>query len=419
MAGAPLSGTVGAVLDPIFSIRRRVTIPPGGVTRVTFWTLVAASPEALLDLVDRHRDPSAFARAATLSWTQAQVQLRHLGITDADAADFQTLGGMIMRHDPRLRATSQQIIAGAAPQSALWSLGISGDLPLVLVQIDDAEDIAILHQALSAHEYWEMRQFAVDLVILNDRSSSYVQDLQIAIDSAVRAGRSRPRAVKFHAPVKGAVHALRADLLNPGTRAHLLSMARVVMVASRGDLSQHLSTLKPRPTPESSVSTLPLPAPHETDLPTLEFFNGTGGFADEGREYVTVLRNGQATPAPWINVIANPGFGFQVSADGSGHVWSENSRENQITPWSNDPVTDPTGEAIYLHDLDSGHVWTPTAQPIRGPGTYVARHGFGYSTFSHENHGIAAEMTQFVPLDRAVKIKRLRLRNTSSTATFR
>ncbi len=416
MIDTPLSGTIGTVLDPIFSIRRRVSVPPGGVTRVTFWTMVAASPDALLDLVDRHRDASAFARAATLAWTQAQVQLRHIGITHAAAADFQTLGGMIIRSDPRLRAAPAQIVAGAAPQSALWALGISGDLPIVLLQIEDAEDIAVLHQVLSAHEYWEVRQLAVDLVILNDRSSSYVQDLQIAIDSAVRAARSRPRAMGIHAPVKGTIHALRADLLNPGTRAHLMSVARVILVASRGDVSQQLALHAPGPAAEPLLPTPPQTAPPEAALPKLEFFNGTGGFADNGREYVTILRNNQTTPAPWINVIANPSFGFQVSAEGSGHVWSENSRENQITPWSNDPVTDPAGEAIYLHDLDTGHIWTPTALPIRGPGTYIARHGFGHSTFSHENHGIAAEMVQFVPLDAPAKITRLRLHNTGAIA---
>ncbi len=412
---APLSGTTGTVLDPIFSIRRRVSVPAGGVARVTFWTMVADTPAALLDLVDRHRDPSAFARAATLAWTQAQVQLRHLGITHADAADFQALGGMVLRNDPRLRATPAQIVNGAAPQSALWALGISGDLPIILLQIEDAADIAVLHQVLSAHEYWEMRQLAIDLVILNDRSSSYVQDLQIAIDSAVRAAGSRPRAVGIHSPVKGAIHTLRADLLNPGARAQLLSVARVILLASRGDLGQQLAAMAQVPQGASAGSALPMTASPPASPPKLEFFNGIGGFAEDGREYVTVLNGGQSTPAPWINVIANPGFGFQVSADGSGHVWSENSRENQITPWSNDPVSDPAGEAIYLHDLETGHVWTPTALPIRGPGTYMARHGFGYSTFLHENHGIAAEMVQFVPLDAPAKISRLRLRNTGKT----
>ncbi len=415
MLDEPLSGTTGTVLDPIFSIRRRVSVPPGGTTRVTFWTMVADSPDALLDLVDRHRDPSAFARAATLAWTQAQVQLRHLGITHADAADFQTLGGIVMRNDSRMRATAAQILAGAAPQSALWSLGISGDLPIVLLQIDDAEDIGVLHQAISAHEYWQMRQHAVDLVVLNDRTSSYVQDLQIAIDSAVRSARSRPQAAGIHAPTNGTIHVLRSDILHAGAREMLLSQARVILVASRGELSSQLARLAPLPIagiagPPALPAAVPPPK-----LPELEFFNGTGGFDRDGREYVTILRGGQTTPAPWINVIANPTFGFTVSADGSGHVWSENSRENQITPWSNDPVGDPSGEAIYLHDLDSGHVWTPTALPIRGAGTYIARHGFGYSSFQHEAHGIMAEMTQFVPLDAPAKVTRLHLRNTGTT----
>lgn len=417
MAEAPLSGTTGTVLDPIFSIRRRVSVPAGGMTRVTFWTMVADSPDALLDLVDRHRDPSAFARAETLSWTQAQVQLRHLGISHADAADFQALGGMVMRGDGRLRASAAQITTGAAPQSALWALGISGDLPIVLLQIDDAQDIAVLQQVLSAHEHWGMRQLSVDLVILNDRLSSYVQDLQIAIDSAVRAARSRPQADGVHASAKGTIHTLRSDIIVPDARAHLLSAARLVIVAGRGSVNQQLALLAApqqimAPIPKTPRQ-IPPQIPPAPTLPELEFFNGTGGFAEQGRDYVTVLRDGMTTPAPWINVIANQTFGFQVSAEGSGHIWSENSRENQITPWSNDPVTDPAGEAIYLHDLETDQVWTPTALPIRGRGTYIARHGFGYTAFEHESNGIAASMVQFVPLDAPVKISRLTLRNTS------
>ncbi len=415
MAKSPLSGTTGPVLDPIFSIRRSVRVPAGGVTRVTFWTMVADSPDALLDLVDRHRDPSAFARAATLSWTQAQVQLRHLGVTHAEAADFQALGGMVMRRDGRLRASTAQIASGAAPQSALWALGISGDLPIVLFQIEDAQDIAALHQVLSAHEYWGMRQFPVDLVILNDRLSSYVQDLQIAIESAVRAVRSRPRADGIHAPAKGTIHTLRSDILNPAAREHLLSIAHLVLAARRGSISQQMAVLSAPQEILAPTLKAPPKAPPAPALPEMEFFNGTGGFAEQGREYVVVLRDGMTTPAPWINVIANPDFGFQVSAEGSGHIWSENSRENQITPWSNDPVTAPTGEAIYLHDLETDQIWTPTALPIRGPGAYIARHGFGYTTFEHESNGIAANMVQFVPLDKPVKITRLTLRNTLST----
>ena len=409
MAEAALSGTTGTVLDPIFSLRRRVTVPGGGRVRVTFWTLVASSPEDLLMLVDRHRDASAFGRAATLSWTQGQVQLRHLGITSADATDFQRLGGMLIRGDTRLRANPAQVLAGAGPQSGLWALGISGDLPIVLFLISDAEDIGRLQEMLAALEYWRMRQLAVDLVILNDRSSSYVQDLQVAIEAAVRKTQARPEI----AGALGVIHILRVDLTPSEARAHLVAAAAVVLVASRGGIGQQLDLLPPAaPLAVQPTKPAPLP-PVPVALPRLEFFNGLGGFAEEGREYVTVLRDGQTTPAPWVNVVANAGFGFNISAEGSGSVWSENSRENQLTPWSNDPVTDPAGETIYLRDMDSGQVWTPTALPIRTQGTYLARHGFGYSSFQHAANEIDAEMTLFVPMDAPVRITRLTLRNTA------
>ena len=402
----PLSGTAGTVLDPIFSLRRRVKIPGGGRARVTFWTMVAASPEALLVLVERHSDPSAFGRAITLSWTQGKVQLRHLGLTSASAAEFQGLAGMVIRADPRLRARPAQVLAGAGPQSDLWALGISGDLPIVLFLISETEDIGRLQEVLAAVEYWRMKLLAVDLVIMNDRSSSYVQDLQSAVDAAARA--TGPALGKA-----GSVHILRADLTTPEARRALLAAAAVVLVASRGGIGAQLDqlakpALSPGPKwPPASPAT-PLP------LPELEYFNGTGGFAEGGREYVTVLQDGQSTPAPWVNVVANAGFGFHVSAEGSGFTWAENSRENALTPWSNDPVSDPSGEAIYLQDLETGQTWTPTALPIRTKGTYIARHGFGYSAFSHESNGIRTDMVQFVPRVEPVKITRLTLHNTSA-----
>ncbi|MCC6002546.1 MAG: glycosyl transferase, partial [Pararhodobacter sp.] len=421
MAAAPLSQTTGTVLDPVFALRRSVLVPAGGVVRVTFWTMIADDPAVLLDLVDRHRDPSAFRRAVTLSWTQAQVQLRHLGVTHAAAADFQRLGGLLIRGDGRLRASDASIRAGAGPQSALWVHGISGDLPIILLRIEDAEDAPRLLELLAAHEYLRMHQLAVDVVILNERAASYVQDLQTMIEAALRSVQSRPRVVHGKGVVDGQVHILRSDLIRPEARAQLLAVASVILIAGRGSIGQQMDAATPAPEPPPRPATaLPRghreagnPAPNGFDTSALEFFNGTGGFARDGREYVTVLRAGQTTPAPWINVIANPGFGFQVSALGSGHVWAANSRENQLTPWSNDPVCDPAGEAVYLQDVDSDQTWTPTALPIRDSGLYVARHGFGYSAFEHAAGGIAARMVQFVPLDDPVKVTRLTLRNTS------
>jgi cyclic beta-1,2-glucan synthetase len=414
--GRPLSNTVGTVLDPIFALRCRVRIAPGTTVRIDFWTMVAGSREAVLDLVDKHRDTAAFERAATRAWTQAQVQLHHLGIDQGEAALFQRLLGHLLYAGPMLRPSSDTILRGAGGQPGLWPMGISGDLPVVLLRISDIENLHIARQLLHAHEYWRMKQFAVDLVILNERASSYVQDLQIAVETEVRASQSRPPVGEDQR--QGRVFALRADLISAEARALLTSVARVVLVGQRGSLADQLDRV---PEPEETVRTIRKltipPTAHPVTPKELEFFNGLGGFAEDGREYLTTLGPGQATPAPWINVIANPAFGCHVSAEGSGFTWSVNSRENQLTPWSNDPVGDPSGEVFYLRDDDTGDLWSPTAQPIRNnAATYVARHGWGYSQFEHASHDISVELLQYVPLSHPIKISRLTLRNTSHRA---
>jgi cyclic beta-1,2-glucan synthetase len=412
----PLSNSVGAVLDPIFSIRRRIRVAPGATVRVAFWTIAASSRAALLDGVDKHRDATAFARASMLAWTQAQVQLHHLGVTAGEAGLFQRLAGHVIYAAPALRPSSDAIVRGGGAQSGLWPQGISGDLPIALLRIADVEHLDIVRELLQAHEYWRMKQLAVDLVILNERRSSYVQELQIAIETLVRASQSRPQPGAERSA--GRVFVLRADLIPAETRALLTSTARVVLPAQRGGLFEQLEHILE---PVESVRVARkrvvarLAAPFRPHLPDLEFFNGLGGFARSGAEYVTILGPGQSTPAPWINVIANPTFGFQTATEGGGYTWSVNSRENQLTPWSNDPVGDRSGEAFYLRDDDSGDLWGPTAVPIRdATATYTVRHGRGYSRFEHIAHEIASDLVQYVPLDDSIKISRLVLTNRSS-----
>lgn len=420
VSGTPLSNTVGTVLDPIFSLRVCVKVPRGGIARVAFWTLIAHTRSELLDLIDRHHDRNAYERAKTLAWTQAQIQLRHLEIAAAEAADFQRLAAPIIYADARFRAPPDAIRRGAGGQPGLWPYAISGDFPIVLLRIDDIEDIAQVNQLLRAHEYWRSKLLAVDLVIINERASSYIQDLQIAIDTAVRISQSRPR---FGAAIaKGQIYALRADLMSTDARMLIQSVARVELVAHRGPLSRQLAYQLERPSRLATRQKPPLKSSQENApqvsepaqrSQSLEFFNGLGGFDKNGTEYVSILNAGKKTPAPWINVISNPGFGFQVSTEGSGYTWADNSRENQLTPWSNDPVKDPCGEAIYVRDEATGEFWTATAQPVRDGGTYVARHGHGYSRFEHLAHGIALDLLQYVPLADPIKISRLTLRNLS------
>jgi cyclic beta-1,2-glucan synthetase len=418
--GKALSGTAGCVLDAVAALRVRVRIPPRATARIAFWTVAAASRAAALSLVDKHREPNAFARANTLSWTQAQVQLRHLGIDASEAMTFQRLAGLILYSGAGMRPSSEAIQRGAAGPAALWSQGISGDIPIVLLRIDDVEDLSVVRQLLRAHEYWRQKRLAVDLVILNERGSSYVQDLQVALDTAVRTSESRARHDRD--PAFGSVFVIRADLISGERRAALSAAARVVVYPPRGSLVDQLEQIaKLRPAALRRVSgqkrtgSLPSAAVASAAPAALEFFNGIGGFDGSAKEYVTRLAGGATTPVPWINVIANRHFGFQVSAEGGCYSWALSSRENKLTPWSNDPVTDRPGEVVYLRDEATGDIWCPTARPIRDDSaSYTVRHGYGYSRFEHASRGIALDLVQFVALEDPVKISRLRLTNTSS-----
>ncbi|HEX2584332.1 MAG TPA: hypothetical protein VHL14_04315, partial [Steroidobacteraceae bacterium] len=381
----------------------------------------ASSRNGVLDLFDKHHDANAFTRAATLAWTQAQVQLRHLGIVQEEAILFQRLAGYVLYANAALRPSSDTIQRGGGTASALWSQSISGDIPVVLLRIDDLADIGIVRQLLQAHEYWQLRQLAVDIVILNERAASYVQDLQNALETLARMSQSRLHVAGIDggtSKAKGSVFVLRTDLISAETRGVLSAVARIVLVAQRGSLAEQLERrmqLPHVPLQPQTRSQHAVIHGRTSSLQNLEFFNGLGGFTADGREYVTCLDAGQATPAPWINVIANAQFGFQVAVEGSGYTWSVNSRENQLTQWSNDPIVDRPGEVLYVRDEETGELWGPTITPIRDAiAPYYARHGQGYSSFEHQAHDIALELLMYVPLNDSIKICRLKIKNTSN-----
>ena len=416
--GRPLSGTVGSVLDPVMSLRRTLHIPPGTTARIVFTTIAAASRQEALDIADKYRDSRAFERTLTLAWTQAQVQLHHLSIGSDEANLFQRLANMVIYSDASLRPSSEVLSQSNVDLSTLWAQGISGDLPIVLARIDNDQDIDMVRQLLRAHEYWRMKHLSADVVIINEKPPSYLQDLQGSLEALVHG--SQLRLAPDSSSASGRIFLLRGDLVSPQTRTQLQSVARAVLLSRRGTLSEQIGrsqqenaieTPQPRPVRVSRHQDVPLPELQ------LEFFNGLGGFAGDGREYVTVLGEGLRTPEPWVNVIANPDFGFLVSESGSGFTWSLNSHENQLTPWSNDHVMDTPGEAIYIRDEATGEIWNPTALPIRDEaGSYMARHGQGYSRFQNGSHGILVDLLQFVAAEDPIKISRLTLQNNSNRA---
>ena len=412
----PLTNGAGAVLDPVASLRVRVRVAAGETAHVAFSTMVAATREAILGLADKYHDAAAFERASSLAWTHAQVQLHYLGIDHGEAHLYQQLANSLLYHDAALRPSQRTLQSNSLPISGLWRLGISGDRPIILARIDDVDDRGLLRQLLTAHEYWNLKGLAADLVLLNDQAVTYAPGVQEHLQTLVRDAQSR--ASHDRGIGRGEVFVVRGDGLAPEERILLHAAARAVVASAQGNLVEQLLRVRH---PVATVRELPLGLPQPTgehlQLPRLRFFNGLGGFTPDGREYVIALGKGQQTPLPWINVVANAQFGFQASESGAGFTWSQNSRENQLTPWSNDPVSAPPSEVFYVQDLTTGALWTPTALPVRiDDATYIARFGQGYVKFEQVAEDIRSELTQFVVADASVKLSSLALTNEGATA---
>jgi cyclic beta-1,2-glucan synthetase len=410
MDARPLSNTVGTVLDPVLALRRRVRIDPGETIHAAFWTGIGANRAQGLNLVDKLGSEAAFQRAKTLSWAKTEVQLRDSKLSSEDAQLFQDVASRILYSDASLRASPKLLDGNQLGQTDLWKYGVSGDLPIVYCRIEEPGGADVVRQLLRAQAYWQSKCLTADLVILNAAAPAGAAAVQEALDAVIQNG-AKDR-VEGHG--KGKVMALRADAM-PAEHCDFLQTAARVLFTGHGSLREQCA--RPDTTVgaarlrrENSGEELRTHAPHL--VPALEYFNGLGGFDAGAREYVVVLDDGQWTPAPWINVIANPQFGFLVSADGAGSTWSLNAQQNQITPWSNDPVSDTPAEAIYVRDEDSGDLWSVTPLPIRERSSvYVVRHGFGYTRTEHTSHGIALTLTQFVPLEDSIKISRLKIVN--------
>jgi cyclic beta-1,2-glucan synthetase len=410
---AALSGSQGSVLDPIVAIRHRITLDPEETATINVVSGIGETRDAALSLVEKYRDRRLADRVFDLAWTHSQVVLRQLNATEADAQLYEHLAGPVIYANSSLRADASVLGRNRRGQSGLWGYSISGDLPIVLLQIGDPANIELVRQLVQAHAYWRSKGLAVDLVIWNEDHAGYRQLLHEQIMGLITAG---PEANLTDRP--GGIFVRAADQIPNEDRILLQAVARVILTDNRGTLWDQIHRLR---LPEVRVSrftststyraeSVATPGPTRYDL---IFFNGLGGFTPDGREYVITTAHGQATPAPWVNVLANPHFGTVISESGLACTWSENAHEFRLTPWPNDPVSDLGGEVFYLRDEESGHFWSPTPLPSHSPNPFVSRHGFGYSVFEHTEGGIRSELWVYVAVDAPIKFGVLKVRNES------
>lgn len=436
-----LTGTVGAVLDPAFVLRRRVTIGPGETVKLFAVTGVADSREEALAIAADLCGERQAERAFQLAWTHSRIDLRHQRISAAEAAEFHGMAGRLLVQAPLREERRLAIAANRSGQSGLWPLGISGDWPVALVKIQDKSQMPFALKVLTGRSYLRSKGIWFDLVFLVEKAGGYYQDMQDAL-------RRAAEQTDGGAAAGGGIYPLMADRLSPEQADLLAAVARLTLRADgpsfRAQLAARPKRRKRRVSPgeSQSVEELPtieglpadyrlLPNPPEPaadsassagsaclpeletvpDSAPLELSNGWGGFAEDGREYRIAIRGGQYLPAPWSNVIANPNFGCLITELGTGYTWWRNSREFKLTPWSNDPVLDAPGEACYIRDEATGDIWSGAPSPELGKGAFEAAHGFGYSRFTRQTRGIRQQMTVYVHKEEPVKYVALELEN--------
>lgn len=419
----PLSGTAGAVLDPVLASRCVITLEPDQTATIDLVYGVAESREACLALVHKYRDRHLADRVFELAWTHSQVNLRQINATEADAQLYARLANSVMYSEPALRAPANVLVRNRRAQSGLWGYEISGDLPIVLLQLSDSANIQLVHQLVQAHAWWRLKGLAVDLVIWNEERDVYRQRLHEQILGLI-AGSIESR----ESDRPGGIFVRQAAHIALEDRILLQSVARAIISDRLGTFAEQVDRKR---IPVRRIRTLEptrrvlLPAPLQAlkARPRLLFDNGIGGFRPDGREYIVAPPAGKRPPAPWANVIANPRFGTVVTDAGSSYTWCENAHELRLSPWHNDAVTDECGEVLYLRDEETGQVWHPTSLPQRDDepddragATYTSRHGFGYSVFEHDEGTIHSELTVFVATEAAVKFSRLVLTNHDTRA---
>ncbi len=412
-----LTGTSGATLDPIFALGQTIGLEPRQSADLAYLTFAGESREAILALARRYRGWALVDRSFHQANIAAQTWLAKQDMTTQVLKDtLQVLSALVYSFKV-VRASPETIASNRLGQSGLWRFGISGDYPILLVEIDDPQQVDLVSEALQVYKFLRSRRFMLDLVILNRQQTNYGAELKGVLNRLIRKMNGEEWLNQ-----RGGIYILYGDQMASEERILLQTAARVLLTGANGTLGDqmpgysipvhHLPEFTPTREAEGSAKA-------DTDQPIfpqgkkdLRFYNGYGGFSTDGREYIIELPSGKTTPAPWVNVIGYPTFGFMVSEAGSQTTWALNSGENRLTPWSNDPVRDPTGEALYLRDEETGEVWTPTPLPSGAGQTYRVTHGAGYTLFEHESHGLRQSLLLFASPEDPVKIVHLKVENT-------
>ncbi len=412
-----LTGSSGATLDPIFALGREIELNAHSNFKLAYLTFIGESRDEILSIAQKYQQWTFIDRSFQLADIFSHSHFNKQGVNSKKLKEILQILSNLIYPSRNSRSAEEIISSNRLGQSGLWRFGVSGDFPILLVSIDDVHQTDLIREALIVYKYLRSRRYQIDLIILNEQHTNYGAELSGFIIRLIRNMNCEDFLNQ-----RGGIYLLHSDQMDKNEKILIQTAARVVFKGSEGSLESQLGAyIKPihhlpkfLPTSQSKKVIMADLSSYEEKLGgkiETVFNNGFGGFSTDGKEFVINYQPGKMTPAPWVNVIGYPQFGFMVSESGSQCTWSLNSGENRLTPWSNDPVRDPSGEILYLRDEETGEVWNPTPLPAGATQPYRIRHGSGYTIFEHYSHDLIQTLTLFASPTDAVKIIHLKLKN--------
>lgn len=409
MNAVPVASTLLETgLDPVAALGVKLRLAPGAQACVTFATAASDNALQLLAIVDKYRQPSSVERASVMSATLASIQ-------DAPGRPrmdylpaFQALTTALLMTLPRVDLPAPDGRAQrVCDRRSLWPLSISGDRPLLLVSAVSTQGMGLLRSVVQALREWSRAGLACDVVVLSSEAHSYQMPLQRELVLLQEQFQATP----LHGAA-GGLHLLRTDALSVEQLGTLDALARIHLRADGRSWTEQITTWCERFDTARARLQGNAGVRVPTHSPATEPAPSQGEFEAGGRRFAFDVSAGQRPPRPWVNVLANPGFGAIVSESGGGNTWAGNSRLNQLTAWGNDPVADTPAEWFLLQDRRTHAVWSlaPSAWGDAGASHRVV-HAQGRTTISHRRGDLDIAVHWSVDADTAVKQVRIEIIN--------
>jgi cellobiose phosphorylase len=412
----PYSQNMGLVTDSCLASKRTIKIMPGEEIILDLVICISNDKDIVSKLLEKYRNTNVITKTFELARAKVEAESIYLRFRGTDIEKYQKLLSYIILNNPLKSLTLKQLPKRVYSQSNLWKYGISGDLPIILLKIEDLNDMYVVRDALKAHEYFRSKNIKADLVILNGEENSYDQYVNYEIENAILNNQ-----VEYLKNISGGIFVININQIDKEDIELLEFKSNIIINAKDGDIKTAIDDLeeaylktirdigldvKPEYIVQEDINTN-----QNVDMNSLKYYNEYGGFSEDGLEYTIKLDKENKLPTVWSMILANPNFGTVVTQNLGGFTWHKNSRLNRLSAWNNNPVMDLPSEIIYLKDYKTGEKWSLSDNINNEANESYITYGMGYVKFKSIQNNISQELDIFVPREDSIKINILKLKN--------